>query len=194
MITPEYLRTNWLALGSDTSQDTLLQVLIDTATKQIREWCGQPLLEEEDHEVIIPQGLHTTARLPFQGVPVELTSFKYRDTPLESWTAAEADTYTVHQDRAGWWLYSSDFLVHAQYQALVTVGYALADMPANLQAACAYAAKELYYATGSSGKDDRFGVAAISDGNASGSVALTLASVQPTVMDMLRPYNIKLRP
>lgn len=194
MITTTYLKNTWLGLSSDSSQDTLLEELIAVATGKLEAWCGQPLVEVTGYEVIIPQGLHTTARLPFQGVPVELTSFKYRDTPLESWTAAEADTYTVHQDRAGWWLYSSDFLVHAQYQALVTVGYALADMPANLQAACAYAAKELYYATGSSGKDDRFGVAAISDGNASGSVALTLASVQPTVMDMIRPYNIKLRP
>jgi len=172
----------------------LLTTLIGVATKELQAICGQPLLVVTGHVVPIPQLNHSTYLLPFSIITLVTTALQYRTKPTDSWTTATSTTYAVHKDNTGWWLYSEDYLIQPYYQLTVSCGYAVGDMPDELKAACGMLVKELFHQSGASGTDDRFGLAAISDANPSGSVSLSLASVRPQVERMISHYIVTNRP
>jgi len=194
MVTTAYIKDTWLGLTGDATQDALITALINTATKEIEAMCGQPLLAVTGHVIAVPKLDHSTYLLPFALIPVVTTKLEYRTKPTDTWTTATSTTYAVHKDRAGWWLYSQDYFVYPYYQLTADVGYAVGVMPEELKAACGLLVKELYHQSGASGTTDRFGLAAISDGNPSGSTSLTLQSVRPSIQAGIAHYVVRNRP
>lgn len=195
MITVAYAKATWLGITADTSQDSLITTLIDAATVELEDYCGQPLKAVTDHVIAIPKLDHTTCHLPLQGIPVTVTGLEYRKKPTDSWTASSAGTFAAHKDRAGWWLYSTDYFVQPYYQVTVDCGFTVdSDVPASLQQACGILVKEAFLASGSSGTPDRFGLASKSDSNPSGSVAEALQSIKPQVHALVAPYVVRDRP
>ena len=185
-VTAAIAKSDWLQIAAaDTTHDAMIERFILAAVSEIDAILGQPI-EAVDTDVYF-SGNGTAMHPLFYTVPVTLTTLSYRNTPLESWTAATATEYGVYTDGITK-LYHSDGLTYPLYKAAMTIGYATADVPDEI-AICAYElVKEMFNET-PHGSYDRFGVGAITQTDAGISISKVLVRMRPIVEQRLAQYR-----
>lgn len=184
-------KSDWLRIESaDTSMDALIGRMIAAAEDEIENLLHQPV--EAQALTLYWDGQGEGEHSFFYSVPMTGTTLRYREDPTIAWTTVAATEYELRQrpfGRSLW--YRHGFSRVLEYEYTATVGWASANVPADILAAGYELVKELYYETPYAGQSERFGVSIITEGAPNNVFAKTIVRMRPYILEKLAPYRMQ---
>lgn len=187
-LTTAILKSDWLRIESDTSLDNLFGRMIAAAEKELTNILDQPVEAETVTLSFVGSGSYQQNL--YYHTPVTVTALKYRDTPTDAWTTVGATEYVVRNPPYGKALwYNGGFLEGREYDVTATVGWATANVPADI-VSCGYElVKEMFYETPYAGQSERFGVTAVTEGQGGTTFSKAIQRMRPILTEKLAHYR-----
>jgi len=186
-LTKEIFKSDWIDKASaQTDADALIGRLIDSVSAEIKSICNQPI-EAEAVTLYFAGNGKATKRLNYT-VPLTYTSLAYRDDPTDSWTSITSGVTLYTQDGL-WYLWNDDTYASPFYKAVITAGYATADVPDDVVNVGYQMMKDLWYLLPFAAQGERFGVASITEAQAGVTFGKGLLDMRPRFERLLMPYR-----
>lgn len=184
------VKSDWLRIeAADTSMDAVIGRMMAAAEEEIEGLLNQPVESQSLSIYWDGQGEQEHALL--YTVPVTSTSLKYREDPTIGWTTIDPALYAVRPRHFGKTLWYKDgFMPFYEYEYVATVGWAAANIPADILVAGYELVKELYYETPYAGQTERFGVTAVTETQGVVNFTKTFQRVRPMILDKLSHYRL----
>lgn len=181
-------KSDWLRIESDTSMDTMIDRFIADAEKEITGIINQPV--EAEATTLTWYGAGEQQHNLYYAVPVTASALKYRDDPRDAYTTIDPADYVVRTFAHGVALWYSDgYMPGREYQLTATVGWAAANVPADI-VTCGYElVKELFYETPFAGQSERFGLTAVTEGQGGTTFSKAIQRMRPIIAEKLAHYR-----
>lgn len=184
------VKSDWLRIDPiDTSMDALIGRMIAAAEDEIENIICQPV--EASTQVIYWDGMGEQEHALLYTVPVTSTSLKYRQNPTDAWTTVAPADYAVRPRHFGKTLWYKDgFVPFQEYEYTATIGWAAANVPADILVSGYELVKELYYETPYAGQSERFGMTAVTEGQGGTTFSKAIQRMRPIIAERLQPYRL----
>jgi len=184
LITADVIKTDWLGVAiTDTTRDATIARWIAQAEAICKGICNQPIAQETKTLYFGAQnGLRYNTGFTS---PFTITSLSYRDVPTASWTAltgAVVDRFSV---------YYEDGFTEPFYKLVLSVGYTISDVPADIQFAIAQLVVNAYKKSETQDRAGSIGVSSVSTSR-SGETTVTIGmrDITPEIKELLKPYKV----
>lgn len=189
MIGNKNIVKNILAISqTDYSKDDIIEQILEQVSKYIANYCNDII--ELTSKTFYFSGLGQYEKFILHRNVNSITGLYYRSTREDDWEEISAENYTLEQDADGVYYvyYPSGFVSGSyNYKLVISLGYAAADMPADIEQAAAEATAIIYKETAHD--KNTIGYSEVSEsfnGRVSGSTKMQTAFQR--IQNLLKPY------
>lgn len=188
MITLTELKTNYLNVSGST-YDSQLQLIVDTATKQIEQYCQQNLLSISlTKECIVYYGRDIDID-GIWGVPLTVSLVQEKELISDSYTTVDASEYaTVTDGKSYKVLFTRDPMRYVKIT--YTQGYTTSNAPSALKQAVGLLCMEMYRASFMESSTNTFGVESISTNTPAGIETIKYVPLMKVVKQYVSDWRI----
>jgi hypothetical protein len=188
MITLTELKSNYLNVSGST-YDSQLQLIIDTATKQIEQYCQQNLLSTSlTKEAIVYYGRDIDIDGCY-GVPLTVTLVQEKELISDTYTTVDGSNYaTVTDGKSYKVLFTIDPMRYVKIT--YTQGYTTSNAPSALKQGVGQLCVEMYRASFMESSTNTFGVESISTNTPAGTETIKYVPLMKVVKQFVSDWRI----
>lgn len=188
MITLTELKTNYLNVSGNT-YDSQLQLIIDTAVKQLEQYCQQNLLSVSlTKECIVYYGRDIDID-GIWGVPLTVTLVQEKELISDTYTTVDASEYaTVTDGKSYKVLFTRDPLRYVKIT--YTQGYTTSNAPSALKQAVGQLSVEMYRASFMESAVNTFGLESVSTSTPAGTTTIKYVPLMKSVKQFVSDWRI----
>lgn len=188
MITLTELKSNYLNV-TGTTYDSQLQLIIDTATKQVEQYCQQSLLSISlTKEAIVYYGRDVDIDGCF-AVPLTVTLVQEKELISDTYATVDASEYATLTDGKSYKvLFTRDPMRYVKIT--YTQGYTTSNAPSALKQGVGQLCVEMYRASFMESSVNTFGVESISTNTPAGTETIKYVPLMKVVKQFVSDWRI----